>query len=565
MGISRLFRTLLVLAVATMAMMSVTAPAAAQAGLAGQPVALCFARVQAGDTPAKMLVSPARFDCKTRQTKLGSGDFWAWSPRLPSSVRQGEAVALRSGILWQNSVTAYGLYKDGKIVRDSAPDATLANHIQLGGIIEHRMPGRDAILTSLLWRIDGSANLRGILMGARVATPKESLRANMLMAAMYGGFAGMCVALLIYNFAMWVALRHHFQLLYCAMVLTLLVYAFSSSGAILWAWPDLSGATRLRVNYFALGLSAASAVIFARTFFEERVFRGWLNPAVKLVCGLLLLGACTFAALAPWRVDLLNYLFSFSFIAMLALVPFILGRALIERSNYLWVFCLAWAMPVVFAGIRVANNLNYFRWSFWVDNSTILAMMSEALLSSMAIVYRLRLLSAERDDARVKELAARALADIDPLTGLLNRRAFLRQAIGREGEQILLVADIDHFKVVNETIGHDGGDEVLRLVARALRASIPDDALLARIGGEEFAIVAHAGRNVDAESVLARLRTERMPFDLVVTASIGSCSGPLLTENDWKHLYHRADRALYDAKSEGRDRARRGVVVPVSA
>ncbi|MFX7784946.1 diguanylate cyclase, partial [Acinetobacter baumannii] len=80
------------------------------------------------------------------------------------------------------------------------------------------------------------------------------------------------------------------------------------------------------------------------------------------------------------------------------------------------------------------------------------------LISSVGIAYRIRLLGRERDEARAQELAARALADIDPLTGLLNRRAFLHRAIGRPGAQTLLILDIDHFKAVNETIGHDGGD-----------------------------------------------------------------------------------------------------------
>ena len=214
----------------------------------------------------------------------------------------------------------------------------------------------------------------------------------------------------------------------------------------------------------------------------------------------------------------------------------------------------------MFAGIRIANNLDLVPWSFWIDNSTILSMAAEALLSSLAIAYRIRLLSLERDEARAQEIAALLLADTDPLTGLLNRRAFLRQAIGREGEQTLLVIDIDHFKNVNDTIGHDGGDEVLRVVARTLRAAVPAGGLLARIGGEEFAIISSLdtiGEPVDeAEAILGRFRASRMPFDLSVTASIGVCRGPLARETDWKALYRGADQALFEAKAAGRDRAR---------
>ncbi len=148
------------------------------------------------------------------------------------------------------------------------------------------------------------------------------------------------------------------------------------------------------------------------------------------------------------------------------------------------------------------------------------------------------------------------LAETDPLTGLLNRRAFLDKAIGRSGEQVLQIADLDHFKSVNETLGHDGGDEVLRVFARMLRSAAPTGALVARIGGEEFAILSSRAEAVEGEKILATLRAARMPFDVSVTASIGTCIGGLASEVEWKALYRGADKALFEAKSAGRDRAR---------
>jgi len=186
-------------------------------------------------------------------------------------------------------------------------------------------------------------------------------------------------------------------------------------------------------------------------------------------------------------------------------------------------------------------------------------------VSALAIAYRVHRLVLERDEARAREGAARLLADTDPLTGLMNRRSFLTAAIGREGAQLLLVADLDHFKAVNDTIGHDGGDEVLRGVARALGEALPPGTLVARIGGEEFAIVADAGAGLSARTVVEALRGLRLPFDLAVTASIGACTGPLATEADWKRLYRQADQALYAAKEAGRDRIRDAGVLPLAA
>ena len=68
---------------------------------------------------------------------------------------------------------------------------------------------------------------------------------------------------------------------------------------------------------------------------------------------------------------------------------------------------------------------------------------------------------------------------------------------------------------------------------------------------------------VAAEEILARLHAGRMPFDLKVTASIGACTGPLMDESDWKALYRGADRALFEAKADGRDRVRRRTIAPL--
>ena len=85
---------------------------------------------------------------------------------------------------------------------------------------------------------------------------------------------------------------------------------------------------------------------------------------------------------------------------------------------------------------------------------------------------------------------------------------------------------------------------------------MPPEALVARIGGEEFAIVAPADIAIEPRAILEKLRAGRMPYDVTVTASIGTCTGPLLREVDWKALYACADRALFEAKSAGRDRVR---------
>jgi len=529
-----------------------TAPAHANGN--GNEIKTCIAPVRTGQDVKDLFAGRIPLDCTSHQARFGSGDYWVLSEPLSVTGNQ----TLRSSSVWQDARTVYALYGNGQIFARRTDSRAASASLQLGAIFLDRLNARAAPLVRLAWRIEGSGNVRGIIVGPRLATIRESGWENVYLAAIYAAFGGLGLALIVHHLALWVAMKHRFQLAYCIMVALLMFYAFTTSGAIAWAFPGIDNNDRLRLNYAGLGITAAAALAFARTFFEDEVFAGRVGRACTAVAVIDVTAACAYAAFAPWHIFFLDRAYALGFLLLVLFVPVFLARAWVVRSNYLWLFALAWAAPLLFASLRVANNFNIIAWNFWIDNSTVLSMTIEALLSSVGISYRIRLLSQERDEARLQEMAARRLADTDSLTGLLNRRAFLNQAIGREGDQRLMLLDIDHFKLVNETIGHDGGDEVLRLVARTLRTATPCDALVSRLGGEEFAIVLPGDNSLDVDDILARLRSTRMPFDLRVTASIGQCRGSLASEADWKQLYRHADKALFDAKNDGRDRARSG-------
>jgi diguanylate cyclase (GGDEF)-like protein len=536
----------------------------ARAGGTDLPLATCLARVQSGDTPAHMLVSPRRFTCSPEQYRLGPGDFWVLSAPLPAA-EVPHYPRVRFSSVWQRSMTLFAVYGDGQVFTVHADGRGLTRHLQLGATPEFRLPARQARVQRLLFRIVGSANVRGVLLNLAVVDAQRSATLGIRMAAIYAAFGGLALALLVYNLALWGAMRHPFQPAYCAMVLALAAYAFSSSGALAWVVTEIDNNDRLRVNYITLGLTTAAVVLFARAFFERRVFDGWLRPVSTGVIALLGSSGFAFAALSLLDMRIADHLYQGSFIAGLSIVVPILCRAWRVQSRFLWLFSLAWAAPIVFAVARTLAVLHVIPLSFWMDNSTVLSMAFEALLSSLAIAYRVQLLGRERDEARARALSLRMLADEDPLTTLLNRRAFLHAAVGRSGPQTLHLIDLDHFKAVNDALGHDGGDEVLRLIAATLRRIAPADALVTRLGGEEFAILTSAAHPIDGEGVLTALRQTRMPFDLAVTASVGCCTGSLMSESDWKQLYRSADRALFDAKAAGRDRVRRAQLRALAA
>ncbi|WP_213982046.1 diguanylate cyclase [Sphingomonas sp. dw_22] len=545
----------LLLALAGFVLIAGALPAHAQAGVAGQPLGACVLR-DTGQRAEELIRHPERFDCTTTQYKLGPGTYWAISRDIGQVSRPDRPLVLRFASLWQGGLTLHLLYGDGTIRSSTTDRRGITPFIQMGAIAEQPIPVAEAPAVRALWHVQDAANVRGVMMGVLLATAHESATANMAMAALYACFAGMGLALIVYNFALWCAMRHRFQLHYCALLAALMAYTLSSSGALAWVAPMVANNDRLRFNYLFLGLAGGAAAMFTRSFFEDRIASRWLDRSTRAVAAMVPLSGIVVFLFGAINLRLADAFYTLTILGLIAIVLPTLWQAWLQRSNFLWLFAIAWSGPIALAILRIMANLHVIGWSFWLDNSTVVSMMFEALTSALAVAYRIKFLRDERDEAITREVLARRLADTDPLTGLLNRRAFLDQAIGRPGEQQLLIADLDHFKRVNETLGHDGGDEVLRNFSRMLRGIVPANALVARLGGEEFAILSHAGEAVEPNAVLARLRAARMPFDLKVTASIGVCLGPLTSDVDWKALYRGADSALFEAKSAGRDRAR---------
>ena len=192
--------------------------------------------------------------------------------------------------------------------------------------------------------------------------------------------------------------------------------------------------------------------------------------------------------------------------------------------------------------------------------------LQRAVAALRDAMLRSRALELERERL-IEQL--RVASDTDFLTGLPNRRAFVERAAGllaqarRHGWAVALVVfDLDHFKHVNDLHGHPVGDAVLRATAELARSEVRDGELLARHGGEEFVILAADCRPDEAVRLAERLRaklagTPITPPDgptLQLTASFGIACAEPRNLIDLDGLFREADRALYAAKAEGRNR-----------
>ena len=226
------------------------------------------------------------------------------------------------------------------------------------------------------------------------------------------------------------------------------------------------------------------------------------------------------------------------------------GSFFVLSFGLLWLGFTAWFEPEI---ILPTSGTSL------TPGPALLACYAVTIASSFAFI----LMHKERADRETYELAT-----TDPLTGVYNRRTFKELAepqLSRSRRAhmpvSLLMLDLDHFKRINDTYGHLGGDDILKAFAEVIRNLLRKEDLLARYGGEEF-VVLLPGSDQEAAAALAdRIRDQvsARPMDANghrarVTVSIGAASEGGDTLPSLEAMLGRADEALYQAKREGRNR-----------
>lgn len=351
--------------------------------------------------------------------------------------------------------------------------------------------------------------------------------------------------------ACWTVLRRQRFLLWLAVgyilpSLTLIAQSQMNNEQLAY-WAPVSGICLLS------GLWAISRGIAQR-------YGGTAHPRIALLIGLP-----TLALLVVYSrvVDLLWMRASILYLAMglLLLLPLPSmfrkpaggdGLELTLRISYLLLTAYTLARAALIPTLTPLDSAGELTTSiYWVGMLSIALLFSIwFLLVLLTITLRdvLRVLNDERNH--------------DSLTRLLNRRAFFEAAessLGdpRQGPWTLLVCDIDHFKMVNDTWGHQAGDKVLHWFGQMLLGQIRRGDLAARFGGEEFAVLLARSRLEDAVRVAERIRRQlaQAPEDdtrIRISASFGLV--PVSSREELNDALARADTLLYEAKRAGRDR-----------
>jgi diguanylate cyclase (GGDEF)-like protein len=252
------------------------------------------------------------------------------------------------------------------------------------------------------------------------------------------------------------------------------------------------------------------------------------------------------------------------------MLPLLLGAAVLASGGSTSPVLMWFALPAVTLGARfdpwgmvvgTVYLISVFLLSTVAVDPTDALEHSQSLVAAAALVLSTVILSGALVES---DRAHRQRSTLDPLTGLLNRNALEQRLAELDGapcdagkgqSHALLLCDLDHFKRVNDELGHAAGDAVLQDIAHTMRAVLRAGDSIYRIGGEEILVVLPGASVVDAVAVAERLRqavSKRRPAGVRVTISIGAAvTKPSVVNTD--DLVGRADAALYSAKASGRD------------
>lgn len=515
----------------------------------------CFLVSAPETTAAQAWAQRAAFTCGAKKPGRFGVTNWALIGGLNLAHDATDPWLFRHAFVRDGDNRVYFIHADGKILR-SPTSALDARQSLSSGDVRYAAPRWPAPLTAILVRVGDLHSMHGLIPRAGIDTRSAVAKTTAGFHLFYGLFSGLLIAMLAYNLMLYSVLRHAFLLRYCLFTSCTLLFALSWSGGIFALAPDLTTFGQVMVNNIAISLLTLAAPAFMISYLEPEAIPARLKRGLRGVSFLAIIIALARMALpeAYWQTfDILFYGVILATLFCMAIAGVLAWRG---GSKAIRMYAISWIIPFSFAVARVLWALGLFPvHNGLFDIGLFIVLGLEALISALGMVWRIGAMRTERDDARALEQTLRTLAETDPLTGLLNRRAFLDRARQGTHHKRLILVDIDHFKSINDAHGHEIGDQVIKTVAETLLNSCPDHAFVGRIGGEEFGVIVPA----DAPGELAyRLReaveTPSLDGGPPVTISAGVCEGPITDETDWRLLYIAADEALYAAKRAGRNR-----------
>ena len=389
-----------------------------------------------------------------------------------------------------------------------------------------------------------------------------ALTASLQRRIAFGFFTGFFVAIGAFNLWTFFALRDR-PLLDYATVMFLEAAATVISFGVLWqVLPPLTFLAReLIYDCAALGAAVALTVFtigFLRLSVRDR--RARTIVLAGTACALSVFATDFFPSTAvAWEWTLVATLL---FYATLLYAGVRAARAGLPIGR---IYAIGIACTVVGYLINMSSyalpRQDLFVYTYQVGDAL------QALILAIAVASSVQETRTENQRLIVESRELTQLAAFDGLTGVLNRRSFdqaldnaATRAVATNKSLAVLILDIDHFKEYNDLLGHQEGDEALRLVAQACSSCVRTGDVFARYGGEEFAAIVVDATLEDLQRIADRMFAALAELAIprgdggMLTISIGAANGMPLSPRDATEILQAADAELYAAKRNGRNR-----------
>lgn len=396
-----------------------------------------------------------------------------------------------------------------------------------------------------------------LVLPFEVMSEQGFLARNLEYRFVYGLIYGFLLSLIVYNSMLFIGLRDRSYLYYSIYLslFTLLNIAYTGHG-FAWFWPD-SPTLQKHAILVCMMLFGCSGLLFASSFLS---LASQAPKALRLLKVISAIGitALFISLLLQDRAAEVLTAFTFALIASLSmmLVGLITLRQRRLAGHFYLLATLCGMLGAVITTLTVWGALPFTGWNY---GAIKIGIILQATLLALALSLKVR-------QQQTEKLQAERLAECDPLTGLLNRRGFNQQAsalwstsLRKQRPLSLIMLDLDHFKKINDQLGHDFGDLALERVAKLLQATCRTGDLSARWGGEEFLLLLPETDLAEARALAERLRLaiQTMPLQAAEKITHISCSFGVIErvqQTQLEQLINAADQRLYGAKQAGRNR-----------
>jgi diguanylate cyclase (GGDEF)-like protein len=526
---------------------------------------------------------PGRFFCGGRPEGYQHGSLWLVGGARTIAPGGRTPVLMVHSSRFDRLLVGFR-YADGAIIWQDVHSGDFSGHWRLGGQIGFAAPLRDARLTGLVLRFDRLALADALRM--RLVKSEVSDLQTIALASLIGAALMLLLIGAVYNFALGIAARRLFPMLQGIWSAVMALWGTIWSQLHLFVLPGMAGTVSSQIDtVLALMLLMLTALSLICAIEPGKVPRWLCRVAVTLAVLVGVMGL-PLGLMRSGAIEQIAMAVAVLFAILVVIMLVCLAIAWRRGSTAAQAFAGAWLVPLLVMSLTGFFNVGDMLWGGGEQMLVLLSGAWQTIWLSVAATRRFNLLRQERDAAVASQAVAHDQARRDPLTGLGNRRSFVEriapllaahdQAVAGDapgdetGALTLLLLDIDQFKLVNDRHGHDAGDAVLITIARRLERWDSPAQVVARMGGEEFAIMV-AGMGLFAVRALAESMRQAIAAcdhgDRIgkdeVTVSIGLVMAR--PGDTFATLYRAADAALYAAKHQGRNRVVIGHTTVVDA